>query len=124
MEMTSSTAVRYLIVLSARTEERLFVCARRHLDFLEQGGDGAPIALRDLAFTLQAGRVAQEYRVAFLAGSVEEAITRLRLLLGLAPVDDAVNILRSGSGGAATADALSASQLSEHDRHLLQIGAA
>ncbi|MBL8214817.1 MAG: SDR family NAD(P)-dependent oxidoreductase, partial [Bryobacterales bacterium] len=63
-----------IIVLSAKTEERLVAYAQRLYDFL---GHATP-ALRDLAFTLQAGREAMAWRLGFIAGSLDEVKQTLR----------------------------------------------
>ncbi|WP_208452388.1 beta-ketoacyl synthase N-terminal-like domain-containing protein [Burkholderia gladioli] len=52
-----------IVPLSARQPAQLEAVARRLLAFLE--GEGARSALGDLAWTLQVGRTAHEYRVAF-----------------------------------------------------------
>ena len=63
-----------LIVLSARTENRLQALARGLLEFARRHPD---TSLRDLAFTLQVGRSAMEERLAFVAGSLSDLATRL-----------------------------------------------
>ena len=67
-----------LIVLSARSEERLQEYAQSLLDHLEWavGHDAAP-RFGDLAYTLQAGREAMEARLAFVAGDIREVIDHL-----------------------------------------------
>ncbi|MEX3525939.1 MAG: amino acid adenylation domain-containing protein [Burkholderia sp.] len=54
-----------LIVLSARTQERLHAVARQLLDHLDSS-DSLP-SLRDLAYTLQVGRRGMTHRLAFVA---------------------------------------------------------
>ncbi|SOD63843.1 Acyl transferase domain-containing protein [Streptomyces zhaozhouensis] len=63
-----------LVPLSARTEDALRRYADRLAEFLATGpAGGRPLPrLRDIAYTLQLGRVAQTHRVAFLASSHEE----------------------------------------------------
>jgi polyketide synthase PksL len=58
-----------LVVLSARTEERLRTAARRLHDFLESDD---PAALADLAYTSQVGRDAQPERLAVVVSSRAE----------------------------------------------------
>ncbi|MES2939420.1 MAG: amino acid adenylation domain-containing protein [Pseudomonadota bacterium] len=66
-----------LVVLSARTEERLREQARRLLQAIadEQLGDDQ---LADLAYTLQVGREAMEERLAFTASSMADVNDTLR----------------------------------------------
>lgn len=66
-----------IIVLSARTEDRLAERARDLLDFLRpRPGAGAP-AFADVVYTLQTGREAMAARLAFVARDVEDAIRTL-----------------------------------------------
>ncbi|MEV8517151.1 SDR family NAD(P)-dependent oxidoreductase [Dactylosporangium sp. NPDC051484] len=76
-----------LVVLSARTEERLAAAARRLAAHLR--GPGANLNLADVAFTLRIGREPMAYRAAFVARSITEAAEHLD---GLArgDADDAV----------------------------------
>jgi len=70
-----------LILLSARSRERLQAVAAGLLASLER--DGSTLArdlegLHDLAYTLLVGREALDWRVAFLAGSADELKKKLR----------------------------------------------
>ncbi|MCB0210643.1 MAG: SDR family NAD(P)-dependent oxidoreductase, partial [Anaerolineae bacterium] len=65
----------YLIVLSARNEERLRAYATRMLDFVE---DSLDISLADMAYTLQVGREAMPARLALVVTDVEDLVERLR----------------------------------------------
>ncbi|WP_327070796.1 SDR family NAD(P)-dependent oxidoreductase [Kitasatospora sp. NBC_01302] len=66
-------AGRQLVVLSARTPERLRTAAQRLHDFLAAPGGGADeVGLADLAYTAQLGREALPERLAVVAGSREE----------------------------------------------------
>ncbi|WP_205297256.1 SDR family NAD(P)-dependent oxidoreductase [Candidatus Pantoea multigeneris] len=64
-----------LIILSARREAALHTMAGELADFLAQH---TALALQNVAYTLQVGRVAHEYRLALVAETVAEAITLLR----------------------------------------------
>lgn len=67
-----------LIVLSARTKERLSVYISKIASFLEGKND---IKLKDLAFTLQTGREPLEERLALVVSSVHELRDALILIL-------------------------------------------
>ncbi|WP_238553333.1 SDR family NAD(P)-dependent oxidoreductase [Dickeya sp. DW 0440] len=64
-----------LIVLSARREAALLAMAGQLATYIEQHPE---LPLQDIAFTLQAGRVAHEYRLAFVAETVADAANQLR----------------------------------------------
>jgi polyketide synthase PksM len=67
-----------LIVLSARTEERLSVVVQNLYDFLRESCDsGRSLDFTSLAYTLQVGREAMRERLAIAAASTEEAQDRL-----------------------------------------------
>jgi amino acid adenylation domain-containing protein/FkbM family methyltransferase len=70
-----------LVVLSARSEERLRAGARRLMVFLKGRPPADPGTdaryLLELAYTLQIGRVPMEQRVVFLAGGLAELIQKL-----------------------------------------------
>jgi len=68
----------FLLILSARTEERLRVYAERLLSFLE-AEDGVDMAA--LAYTLQTGREALDERLAMTVASQAECMANLRALL-------------------------------------------
>jgi acyl carrier protein len=59
----------YPILLSARTRPQLFACCQRLLSKLQQ--EQEPLALRDVAFTLQVGREAKEHRLAMMVASLD-----------------------------------------------------
>ena len=63
----------YLIVLSAKNEERLKTYARLMLAHIEQ----QEIELADIAYTLQVGRDAMTVRLGFIANSVDELVEKL-----------------------------------------------
>jgi len=65
---------RQVIVLSAKSAERLRVYAKELADYLEI--NKSPLA--DIAFTLQTGRVAMNYRLAFVASTVDEVCRKLK----------------------------------------------
>ncbi len=66
-----------LVVLSAKTEERLQACAGQLGTFLGDESVAGGLDLHDLAFTLQTGREAMEERVAFVVATKEELRDRL-----------------------------------------------
>ncbi|MCY1047775.1 SDR family NAD(P)-dependent oxidoreductase [Corallococcus sp. bb12-1] len=70
-----------VIVLSARTPERLRVQARRLLDVLETRTDWGAGEFEALAFTLQEGREAMSARLAFVAQDLVTTRDRLRTYL-------------------------------------------
>ncbi|MEX2631038.1 MAG: amino acid adenylation domain-containing protein [Tistlia sp.] len=72
-----------LIPLSARTEAQLRDYADSLLAFIRERGTGAGQgpSLRDLAYTLQVGREAMPYRLAFLAVSLPALAERLERFL-------------------------------------------
>lgn len=63
-----------LIVLSAKTEERLYVIAENLFNFISNKGN--ELTLEDIGYTLQLGREAMECRLAFVANSKAE-LTRI-----------------------------------------------
>ncbi|MCQ4167656.1 SDR family NAD(P)-dependent oxidoreductase, partial [Tahibacter harae] len=65
-----------LIVLSARSEDRLHMRVQQLLHTLQN-----PPALADLAYTLQVGREAMDERLALVAGSAAEAAEKLGVYL-------------------------------------------
>lgn len=73
-----STGNTVLLPFSAQTEEQLDEVAKRMKAFLEEKVvTKAQLMLEDVAFTLQIGREPMEYRMAIIAGSVENAISLL-----------------------------------------------
>ncbi|MEY4483118.1 MAG: hypothetical protein RL693_570, partial [Verrucomicrobiota bacterium] len=69
----------YLIVLSAKTDDRLRESAGQLLRFLEAGyPDDAEISLRDVAYTLQIGRASMEKRMGVSVDSLEALKIRLK----------------------------------------------
>src|SRR5581483_10335224 len=65
-----------LIPLSAKTEAQLQRYARKLLDFVQ--GKQEDLDLAQLAYTLQAGRVAMDERVAFIANDAAELCSQLQ----------------------------------------------
>ncbi|MEH6633683.1 MAG: SDR family NAD(P)-dependent oxidoreductase [Halopseudomonas aestusnigri] len=65
---TPNQAGPQLIVLSARSQDRLLVSAHNLTSFLETNNPN----LADLAYTLQTGRVEMKYRVAFISKDTQE----------------------------------------------------
>jgi acyl transferase domain-containing protein/thioesterase domain-containing protein/NADP-dependent 3-hydroxy acid dehydrogenase YdfG len=101
---------RQIVVLSARTEDRLRAVASRLMTFVHAQ---AELSLADLAHTLQRGREAMDCRLALVAGSIEELIAGLAHYLdgseGAVPVplftgnagrdDSDLDLLLSGRAG-------------------------
>ncbi|TSC31293.1 SDR family NAD(P)-dependent oxidoreductase [Corallococcus sp. Z5C101001] len=83
-----------VLVLSARTPERLRVQARRLLDWLEARPDWGLGEFEALAFTLQQGREAMSARLAFVASDL--VITRERLRVYVAHAEDSVALRAQG----------------------------
>ncbi|MDC8758420.1 SDR family NAD(P)-dependent oxidoreductase [Janthinobacterium fluminis] len=77
----------FLIVLSARNEERLQDQARQLLQAIECGRL-APADLADLSYTLQVGRDGMEMRLACVVGTLEELREKLNLYLQGDPAID------------------------------------
>jgi acyl transferase domain-containing protein len=76
-----------VVVLSAKTEERLVAYAQKLLDHLTAraedtagGHAGQTARLRDVAYTLQVGRNEMAERLALVAASVDELCAKLRRL--------------------------------------------
>lgn len=65
----------YIFVFSAKNEEQLREIARKHANYFSENID---VRLKDVAYTLQTGRTAQNVRLAILASNREELIRRLR----------------------------------------------
>ncbi|XYH98675.1 SDR family NAD(P)-dependent oxidoreductase [Sorangium sp. So ce1128] len=82
-EIGSAPEGRHLVVLSAKSEERLRMYAQRLLSFLKkriaasEAGPGTRYSLGNIAHTLQVGRRALEERLAVLATSVTELVETL-----------------------------------------------
>ncbi|WP_336817459.1 SDR family NAD(P)-dependent oxidoreductase, partial [Burkholderia gladioli] len=72
--------VQTVVPLSARSAASLRDYALALLAFVEGAGTARP-ALRELAWTLQVGRDAMAYRVAFVVASLDELAERLRRFL-------------------------------------------
>ncbi|WP_437677704.1 amino acid adenylation domain-containing protein [Sorangium sp. So ce131] len=70
-----------LIVLSAKTEERLKARVKQLLDWMARRELNA-LDLADVAYTLQTGRDAMEVRLAAIVGSIEELTAKLQAYLG------------------------------------------
>ncbi len=76
--VTAGTLTGPVIVpLSAKTPERLAAAAANLLRFLEHPGN-SHLAIRDVAYTLQAGREAMPARAVFVVESVSELARQLR----------------------------------------------
>ena len=77
----------HVVPLSARTDERLRVYARRLRDFLRE----SDLRLADVAYTLQVGRETMKCRAAFAARTMEELIAKLDAFVagGAAVVEEA-----------------------------------
>ena len=71
---TTQQSAQQLLVLSAKTEERLKVYAKELANFLEAN----VCSLADVAYTLQTGRVAMNYRLAFVTNTIEDTCEKLK----------------------------------------------
>lgn len=75
-----------LLPLSARTKDQLTQKAQDLADFItlrqnDAGSSIAPLRIDDMAYTLQLGRDALDYRLGFLVSSVEELAEKLAVFL-------------------------------------------
>ncbi|XLS29187.1 SDR family NAD(P)-dependent oxidoreductase [Flavobacteriaceae bacterium M23B6Z8] len=70
-----SRKIPHLILLSAKSKDRLVAYANRLLEFL---GENRNIDLADLAFTLQMGRESMSERLAIISSSVPELLGELK----------------------------------------------
>lgn len=68
---------KQVIVLSAKNSESLKKYASVLKDYLINEN----VSLNDIAYTLQAGREAMEFRAAFVASDIEECITKLKSIV-------------------------------------------
>lgn len=73
-ELKSSDLPTRIIVLSAKNYERLRILVEHMMEFSECNKD---IPLLNLAFTLQLGREAMAFRVAFLVSDIDELLHSL-----------------------------------------------
>lgn len=64
-----------LIILSARTPEKLKTIAKNYVSFL---CNNKTLDLSDICYTLQLGRKSFEYRIAVVCNSIDEAIIKLK----------------------------------------------
>ncbi|RNM07520.1 SDR family NAD(P)-dependent oxidoreductase [Dickeya undicola] len=65
----------HIVVLSARSAERLVAYATQLRDFVQQ--QGPALSLADLAYTSQIGRVTLDHRLAIVAASGDELLAKL-----------------------------------------------
>ncbi|MBF0395140.1 MAG: SDR family NAD(P)-dependent oxidoreductase [Desulfobacterales bacterium] len=80
----------FVIILSAKNEERLKVYAERMLSKIEKENQ---VLISDLAYTLQICRDAMDERLAFIASSISETIEKLKKYIG----DDFKEIYRGNA---------------------------
>lgn len=88
-----------LIPLSARTPDSLVRYAEDLRDFVEAG---TPPDLADMAFTLQTGREAQRYRVAFVAEDHAQLAEQLRTYVAACGADGAGSDIFTGDARSAS----------------------
>ncbi len=69
----------FLVVFSARSDDRLREMAANFLKFVREPAE--PVSLADLAFTLQVGRLPMPHRLAGVVGTMEELAERLQAWL-------------------------------------------
>ncbi|ODP28426.1 Polyketide synthase PksM [Paenibacillus nuruki] len=79
------------ILLSARTEERLQVVTKRLLQQLERSSLDEN-QLSNIAYTLQVGREAMEFRLAILVSSIDELKQHIKQSLD--PIDTSTNVYK------------------------------
>jgi rhizoxin synthesis polyketide synthase RhiC len=84
-----SAQSQQVLLLSARTEERLHIVAADLLHFLQSEAQARvpSFDLRDLAVSLQKRREAMEVRLGFLAQTLEQVCQRLRRFVSKVPDD-------------------------------------
>lgn len=70
-----------VVVLSAKSRERLEEYAKILMEFLERGGLDTGTELSDIAYTLQTGRETMKHRLAVFADSVEKVTGKLKAFL-------------------------------------------
>lgn len=73
-----SESISQIVVLSAKNEDRLRAACSQLLDYIESRSE---ISLRNLAYTLQIGREAMDYRLAFVVNDRQELTDMLRAYL-------------------------------------------
>ena len=94
-----ASATEELVVLSARSQDRLIECARELSAYLRDEEASAGVSLADLAYTLQVGREPMPVRVAILAHRKEELLRRCEAFLAGTPAVEGV-WTNAGSGQA------------------------
>jgi len=81
----------YLIILSAKNRSRLSVLAKTLSDYLTSP-DAQPLALVDIAYTLQVGREAMEERMAMVVNSKQALLEKLQVFCARVETDSAEHI--------------------------------
>ena len=71
----------YLVVLSAKNEDRLREVVKNLHDYLMVNGELGTLNLKNVAYTLQVGREAMDERLAIIAGSIKELKEKLTAFL-------------------------------------------
>lgn len=79
---TPEVILPQIVILSAKNKERLQAVGQQILDFVERQKE---ISLLNLAYTLQVGREAMDFRVAMVVNSIAELIQGLKVYLGAMP---------------------------------------
>lgn len=90
-----SNGGRYVMVLSAKSADRLREQALQLQEHLARGGY-SDTDLRDIAYTLQVGRDAMECRIAFTAGSIRETEEKLSAYLAGKDTAEGIEEFRCG----------------------------
>jgi polyketide synthase PksM len=95
-----------IVVLSARSADRLPEMARRLVRFLDglEHASTAELNLPNIAYTLQVGRVARDHRVALVVRNLEELVDGLDAYLAMMELPHAGN--GGGNGSEAEHDSL------------------
>lgn len=79
--MPSLNSVPAIVVLSAKTPDRLKAYAKKILDFIRKDKTDMTIDLMDLAYTLQVGRESMETRTGLLVYSIKELERQLEIFI-------------------------------------------
>lgn len=77
---TTSSALKQIIVLSAQSKEQLMEYAKQILIYINQKKE---FSLKNFAYTLQTGRKTMEYRIAFIANTINDIREGFEKVLGL-----------------------------------------
>lgn len=85
--LTINTRETSVILLSAKSEDRLRVYTQHFLRDIQQG-EWKDSVLQDIAYTLQVGREAMDVRLAFEVDSINELVEQLKIFIQGAPLPE------------------------------------